>query len=79
MFLIFMGLFVNDDKTIFCVQICFNNPIETYFSNKKYLITIQTRPTQIVKLYFLLKNRVLTDFYRLLVLKMNYLSPLVQI
>ena len=32
------------------------------FSNKKHLITIQTRPTQIVKVYFLLKNRFLTDF-----------------
>ena len=32
------------------------------FSNKKYPITIQTHPTQIVKVYFFLKNQFLTDF-----------------
>ena len=26
-----------------------NNPIKTYFSSKKYPVTIQTRPTQIDK------------------------------
>ena len=36
----------------------------------KYLITIQTRLTQFVEAYFfLLKNRFLTDFKRLLVQK----------
>ena len=39
-----------------------SNYKESVFSNKKYTITTQTRPTQIVKVYFLLKNRVLTDF-----------------
>ena len=29
-----------------------NNPLKAYFSNKKYLITIHTRPIQIIKVYF---------------------------
>ena len=45
--------------------------IKVCFSNKKYTITTQTRPTQIVNL---LKNRVLTDYERLLVYKFNYQS-----
>ena len=44
----------------FCIPITFNNPFKTYFSNKKYLITIKTRPTQISKVNFLLKNWFLT-------------------
>ena len=59
--------------------ITFNNPIKVCFSNKKYPITIQTRPTQIVKVYFLMKNRFLADFKRVLVHKTNYLSLFVQI
>ena len=51
----------------------YNIAIKFSFSNKKYTIRTQTRPTQILKLYFLLKNRVLTDFLRLLVYKFNYL------
>ena len=43
-------------------SITYNNPLKVCFSNKKNTITTQTRPTQIVKVYFLLKNRVLTDF-----------------
>ena len=31
-----------------CMPITFNNPLKAFFLNKKYLITIQTRPTQIV-------------------------------
>ena len=31
------------------------NLLKPGFSNKKYFITIQTRPTQIVKVYFLSK------------------------
>ena len=38
---------------MFCITITFNNPLKVYFSNKKYLITIQKCPTQIVKVYFL--------------------------
>ena len=45
-----------------CIPIKPNNPLKTCLSNKKYLITIQTCPTQILKVYFLLKNRVLRDF-----------------
>ena len=35
----------------FCIPITFNNSLRASFSNKKYLITIQTHPTQIVKVY----------------------------
>ena len=49
-------------KKDFCISITFNNPLKVCFSNKKNTVTTQTRPTQIVKVYFLLKNRVLTDF-----------------
>ena len=45
-----------------CIPITFNNPLKVYFSNKTYLITIQTRLTQIVKICFFFKNRFLTDF-----------------
>ena len=33
----------------FCIQINFNNPLKACFSIKEYSITIQTHPTQIVK------------------------------
>ena len=36
----------------FCIPITFNNPLKACISNKKYLITIQKRPTQNVKVYF---------------------------
>ena len=42
-----------------CIPITSNNPVKVCFSNKKYAITIQTHPTQIVKVYFLLKTRFL--------------------
>ena len=42
-----------------CIQIDFNNPLKVCFSNKKYLMTIQTRPTQII---FFIENPVFTDF-----------------
>ena len=48
-------------KYIF-IPITFNNQLKVCFSNRKYPLAIQTRPTQIVKVYFLLKNRFLTDF-----------------
>ena len=44
------------------IPITFNNPLKVCFSNKKYNIITHTRPTQIEKAYFLLKNRVLTNF-----------------
>ena len=64
-------------SSMFCIPITLNNPLKPCFSNK-YLITIQTRQTQIIKEYFLLKNRGLTDFERLLVHKIKYLSLFVQ-
>ena len=45
-----------------CIPMTFNNPLKVGFSNKKYTLTTQKRPTQIVKVYFLFKNRVLSDF-----------------
>ena len=47
---------------IFCIPITFNNPLKVCFSNKKYPITINKRQAQIVKVYLLLKNQILTDF-----------------
>ena len=37
------------------IPITFNNPLKAFFSNKKYLIEILTRPTHIVKVYFFFK------------------------
>ena len=60
-----MDLIVNDNEEYtkcskhiinsFCVPITFNTAIKACFSNKKYHVTIQTRTTQIVIVYFLLK------------------------
>ena len=36
----------NNDN--FCILMTFNNPLKVCFMKKKYLITIQTPPTQIV-------------------------------
>jgi hypothetical protein len=44
----------------------FYQSIQTCFSNKKYPITIQTRPTQIIKVYFLLENKFLGEFLRII-------------
>ena len=44
------------------ITLTFNNPLKVCFRIKRYPITIQTRPTQIVKVYFLLKNR-LFEYY----------------
>ena len=32
---------------IFCILMTFHNPIKASFSNKKYKVLMQTRPTQI--------------------------------
>ena len=57
----------------FCIPITFNNPLKVSFSNKKYPITIQTHPTQIVKVYLVLENHVLIKFLKIIV-KQNQLS-----
>ena len=54
--------FTMSKKKSICIPIMFDNPLKVYFFNKKYLITIQTRLTQIAKVYFLLNNQFLTDF-----------------
>ena len=48
----------------FCIQITFDNSLKVcFFFNKKYTITTQRRPTQIVKEYFLgIEKPVLTDY-----------------
>ena len=51
---------------IFCITINFNNPLKVCFQNKKYLVTNQTRPTQIVKVYFLLKNCFFNRFLKII-------------
>ena len=53
------------------ICLALNNPLKVCFSNKKTTITTQTCPTQIVKVYFLLKNCVLYEF--------NYILLFVQI
>ena len=46
----------------------FNNPLKACFSNKIY-ITIQTHPTQIVKVYFLMKKQVFSGFLKFIVVQ----------
>ena len=46
------------------MPIKFNNPLKACFSNKKSPITVQTRPTEIVKVYFLLKPVIFCGFLR---------------
>ena len=59
----------------FYIPITFYNPLKAYFWNKKYMyITIQTYPTQIVKVYFLMKRQVFSGVLKILVYKINYLS-----
>ena len=51
---------------MFCIPITFNNPLKACFSNKKYLITIQTRPTQIVISIFLIEKPGFIGFLKLI-------------
>ena len=55
-------IWVRKDFNNMCIPITFSNTLKACFLNKKYLLTIQTFPTQIVKVYFLLKNHILSDF-----------------
>ena len=41
---------------ILCIPITINNPLKVCFSNKKYLITTQTYPTQFGIRIFLIKK-----------------------
>ena len=64
-----------EKKKNICIPITFNNQLKVCFSNKKCPITIQTRPTQLVcGNIFLIEKPVLTEFFRLLVQKIKYLS-----
>ena len=49
-------------KIIYFVTNNLSYSIKSLFLNKMYPIIIQTRPAQIVKVYFLLETRFLTDF-----------------
>ena len=46
-------IFVYKFKVCFCIQITINNSFKACFSNKKYVISIQTRTTQIENNVFL--------------------------
>ena len=46
----------------FCLPITFNNPLKACFSNKKYLNTIPTQPTQIILSIFRIKKTGFKDF-----------------
>ena len=76
-------LFLEKQTKIFCIPITFNNPLKAKasFSNKKYPITFQTCPTQIVKVYFLLKDRLISSFVKIIgaqnQLPMTFCSDLV--
>ena len=50
----------------FCISVTFNNPLKVYFSSKKYLTTIQTRPTQIVLSIFLIEKTVFNRFLKII-------------
>ena len=54
------------EHKFFCIPITFNNSLKACFSNKKYPITIQIRMKQIVKEYFWMKNRFLTDLLKII-------------
>ena len=47
-------------------KITFNNPLKVCFSNKKYTITTKTRPSQIVKVYLLLKKPGFNGFLKII-------------
>ena len=53
---------LNSKLNYICVPITCNNQLKACFTDKKYFITIQTGPTQKVKVCFLLKSRFLTEF-----------------
>jgi hypothetical protein len=51
---------------MYYIQITFHNPIKTCFSNKKYAVAIQTRPTKIKNSIFLIDYLVLTGFLKVI-------------
>jgi len=55
-------MFVYRFKVCFCIQITFINPFKACFSNKKYIILIQTRTTQIENNVFFIEKLGLIDF-----------------
>ena len=60
-------------------NVFFNIPIKACFSNKKLMVSIQTRTEHIKNNVFLTHKLVLIGFERLLGYKNNYLSDLVQL
>ena len=46
------AIFKREKKRFLSIPITFNNPLKACFFNKKYPITIQIRPTQIIKYIF---------------------------
>ena len=51
---------------IVCIPITFNNPLIVCFSNKKYLITIQTPPTQFIISIFLIEKMGFNRFLKII-------------
>ena len=52
--------------TDFCILITFNNPLKVCFSNKTYLITIQTCPTADTNCIFLIEKPVFNELLKVI-------------
>ena len=53
-------------ENLFFIPITFINQLAACFSNKKYIIRIQTRPTKIVISIFLFNNPVFNGFLKII-------------
>ena len=51
---------------IICIPITLNNTLKVCLSNKKYTITTQSRPTQIVKVYFFIGKPGFNGFFKII-------------
>ena len=61
---VFIIVYINK-LILICKSIIMNNPLKASFCKKKYPITIQSHPTQIFIIYFLLKTvlkRIFKDY-----------------
>ena len=55
-----------DEINIELIPITFNNPLKACFSNRKFILTIQTRPTQIVIGIFLIEKSGFNGFLKII-------------
>ena len=51
------------NMTLVYISLTFNNPLKVCFSNKNYLITIQTHPTLIVKSIILIEKPIFKGYW----------------